>query len=339
MYDLWIALSVYVDVLCKCQSIACQYASFVLVPVAQLMEDTFTDISSDMLAYECPLHKKDNVFFFAKEEFAFDLKKSDTSDRFLSQIHEVIGPIRVKEISFQRTTEISPNVANLQQTTVTDHNNAVVKLERSDEDLENLIKPNSTSPDTMKALWDLLQDRCLYCDQGYWRYQLCHGSSIFQYHIEHGSAEPEWIISLGTLKDPSWNISLIPSATLYDAESSVPAVANTYTDGNVCTIGDDYNPEMNAGHPENRLSVVYYLCSPDEAIHMFVAEKSRCVYTIEVYLPGICEVEGLNMKVEREFDKDSVEKDDNIQKEEEEKPKAEEDSSQPSEEKPEHAEL
>ena len=317
-----------------------QYVVFVLASVAQLLEDTFTDISSDMLAFECPLHQKDNVFYSAKEDFASDLRKSDTSDRLLSQVHEVVGPVRVKEITFQRTTDISPKATPSQEATVTDHSNAVVKLEKTGVDLEKLIKPNSTSPDTMKALWELLQDRCLYCDQGYWRYQLCHGSSIYQYHVEDGSDEPEWIISLGRLKDPSWNISLVPGATLYDDGSAVPAIENTYTDGNECTIGDDYDPAKDAGHPENRISIVYYLCSPDKALHMFVAEKSRCVYTIEVYLPGICEVEGLSMNSKSESDTELMEKDDETEEqEEEEKPKSDEHSNQPSEEKPTHAEL
>jgi hypothetical protein len=307
------------------------------------MEDTFTDISSDMLAFECPLHQKTNIFYSAKEHFASDLRQSDTSDRLLSQVHEVIGPIRVKEITFQQITDISEKLTPSQEATATDYSNAVVKLEKIVEDVEKLIKPNSTSPDTMIALWELLQDRCLYCDQGYWRYQLCHGSSIYQYHVEDGSDEPEWIISLGTLKDPSWNITLVPSATLYNDGSPVPAIANTYIDGNECTIGDDYDPTKDAGHPENRTSVVYYLCSPDKAVHMFVAEKSRCVYTIEVYLPGICEVEGLSMNTKSELDTESVEKDDDIGEEEEEEEKQksdEEHSNQPSEENPIiHAEL
>ncbi|KAI8104763.1 hypothetical protein M9434_003315 [Picochlorum sp. BPE23] len=263
---------------------------------AQMLEDAYMEILTSNMIQGCP-HAVVSDDVNLKESLGATLKNHSSSLASVSeQIQRVIGPISIKmftpsalsnkEEESSRGTEISM---------VSAHSKAVVALPSDSKSYPDLVKPPHLDPDSkdpQTLLWEVLNDRCIYSFQGYWNYQLCYGISVQQYHVEAPQGKPQWVISLGDLKSaPQWDIVQRKSA-LYESRE-IPAVVQEYTDGNECTVEDEYDEAFDAGRPSHRKSVVYFMCSPDSHLHMTTDEGTRCLYTIEVYIPDLCESDQL----------------------------------------------
>lgn len=171
----------------------------------------------------------------------------------------------------------------------TDAKAVVVAVPSDSEDYPAMVKPPHLDPDAtdpQTQLWEVLNDRCIYSFQGYWSSQFCYGVSVQQYHVEVPQGTPEWVISLGDLKETAqWDV-VQRKSPLYESKE-IPAVVQEYIDGNEdeCTVEDEYDEAFDAGrHPSHRKSVIYFMCSPDRNIHMTIDEGTRCLYTVEVYI-------------------------------------------------------
>lgn len=290
---------------CRLSCGVCEKTDLEALPInlssknAQLLEDAYMEILTSNMIQGCP-HAVVANDVDLKESLGTIMKNHSSSLTSVSeQIQRVIGPISIKMFTpsalvgkaeeATRGTEIS---------LVSTHAKAMVGLPSDSKSYPDLVKPPHLDPDSkdpQTLLWEVLNDRCIYSFQGYWNYQLCYGISVQQYHVEAPEGKPEWVISLGDLKSaPQWDIIQRKSA-LYDSKE-ISAVVQEYTDGNECTVEDEYDEAFDAGRPSHRKSVVYFMCSPDSNIHMTTDEGTRCLYTIEVYIPDLCESDQLAVK-------------------------------------------
>lgn len=300
---------------CRLSCGVCEKTDLEALPIdlssknAQMLEDAYMEILTSNMIQGCP-HAVISDDVNLRESLGAILRNHSNSLTSVSeQIQRVIGPISIKmftpstlsdnEEESSRGTEISM---------VSAHAKAVVALPSDSKSYPDLVKPTHLDPeskDPQTLLWEVLNDRCIYSFQGYWNYQLCYGISVQQYHVEAPQGKPEWVISLGDLKSaPQWDIVQRNSA-LYESKE-IPAVVQEYIDGNECTVEDEYDEAFDAGRPSHRKSVVYFMCSPDSNLHMTTDEGTRCLYTIEVYIPDLCESDQLAVNSSPQDDGDGA---------------------------------
>lgn len=268
---------------------------------AQFLEDIYLETSSSLASRVC-LKSGNGPISNAKENLSGILRQHSSSHANIAdQMIEARGPITLRTFTPESVDEIKA----LDSTTVTrisTHQGAVVRLPETMAHYPDAVQRDDLDDSPRSLLWQALQDKCIYKHTGYWTYQVCHGISVEQYHTEDPSIlTSEWSIQLGYFApaESSYNILEI-EASLYD-KHHIPAILHVYEGGSECTVDEkEYDEEFDKGRPEQRRSLVYFMCSPDADSHMKIEETSRCVYRIEVYLPELCNSESLMVKARDE---------------------------------------
>jgi hypothetical protein len=114
----------------------------------------------------------------------------------------------------------------------------------------------------------------------------------------------DWVITLGAVPlDPGsvqgprtgggsgeWGRGNTTNASLYIPGTRVRYASLWYLEGDECQL--DATDE-NENDKEDRSAEVRYMCSPDSEAHLVVSEPAQCRYMVEMYLPGLCGVEGM----------------------------------------------
>ncbi len=264
--------------------------SYLSAKNAQYLEDIYIETSSSFVSRGCVKSDKEPMSD-PKESLEGILREHSSSHANIAdQMIEARGPITLKTIHPESLDQIKI----LDSTTInheSSHQDAVVKLPETLSHYPDAVQRNDVDDSSQSLLWEALQDKCVYKNDGYWSYQVCHGISVEQYHTEDPSIlKPAWSIQLGHFEPTKSSFDIVETeASLHD-KHHVPAILHVYEGGSDCTVDEkEYNEEFDKGRPEQRKSMVYFLCSPDTESHMTVKETSRCVYRIEVYLPKLCE--------------------------------------------------
>lgn len=271
---------------------------------AQFLEDAYLETLTSLLSGGC-VQSVRGTGENAKETLQMLLREHSSSHaKIADQMIHARGPITLKTFTPASLDEIKVAESTVLNH-VLDHEDAVVALPEKMPYFPDAVRAEGSDIDDSprSILWRSFNGKCIYKNHGYWSYQLCHGVSVQQYHSADPSVlTPEWSIHLGDFEpaQSSWDI-VNTETSLGNSKEKVPAVLHVYEGGSECTVDEkEYDEKFDTGRPEQRKSMVYFMCSPDTKNHMLVNETSRCIYRIEVYIPDLCHARGFANEIDED---------------------------------------
>lgn len=175
-------------------------------------------------------------------------------------------------------------------------------------------QPEETN-DIQQLLDKELGEKCLYTVGSWWNYEVCYKSAVTQFHVDaaSGMQNADWVISLGVFKNADWRVREANDAALYAPGSGVPYISHEAVEGGDCVITGEAGVDSLSGPPNaisgtfqgtlggalgetvQRSTHIRYMCSPDALSHVVVKESIQCRYTVDVYLPSLCDVSSMTV--------------------------------------------
>jgi hypothetical protein len=129
-------------------------------------------------------------------------------------------------------------------TTLPLENAVIPKPKDTSQEMAKLAPVGKNISPVQKALWEELNNQCLYITNGWWSYEMCYLHSTTQFHMPGGQNAPEWIISLGHYASSDWEVRNMTvhrhKVGLFPVGSVVPYVSQQLESGNICELtGED----------------------------------------------------------------------------------------------------
>ena len=93
-----------------------------------------------------------------------------------------------------------------------------------------------------------------------------------------------------------------------DDDKGDSVLSNSSSSAKEHTSSDDGNGQLKIGDVVLRKSVVRFMCSPDAMMHVTVEEPTQCRYNIDVYVPALCGMEGMEPDVPKSAARIAMEK-------------------------------
>lgn len=134
---------------------------------------------------------------------------------------------------------------------------------------------------TPDELLEILRDRCLIRQEGWWSYEFCYQQKLRQFHLEDEKIVQEFILGfydeeatenyhkthsdISTLKDPR------------SKDASQRYHAHQFTNGTLCDLTN-----------EPRQTEVRFVCSEPRAMISSITELATCKYALTVHAPMLC---------------------------------------------------
>lgn len=134
---------------------------------------------------------------------------------------------------------------------------------------------------TPDELMEVLTERCLLRQEGWWSYEFCYKKQLRQLHVEDDKVVQEFILGV---YDPeataAFNENHSDISTLKDPRSKDAAQryhAHQYTNGTVCDLTN-----------QPRETEVRFVCSEPRVMIGSIKEISTCKYAITIHCPMLC---------------------------------------------------
>ncbi|KAL5985603.1 Protein OS-9 [Asimina triloba] len=134
---------------------------------------------------------------------------------------------------------------------------------------------------TPDELMEVLTDRCLLRQEGWWSYEFCHKQHLRQFHVEDDKVLQEFVLGI---YDPeataAFNENQSDISTLKDPRSKDASQryhAHLYTNGTICDLTN-----------QHRETEVRFVCSEPRVLISSIKEISTCKYAITIHCPMLC---------------------------------------------------
>nr|XP_009782019.1 PREDICTED: endoplasmic reticulum lectin 1 isoform X2 [Nicotiana sylvestris] len=205
--------------------------------------------SSKEPKYKVEFHSEDTPFIPDDDQEAILMPNKD-GEKFLCYLPKVDKPKIGKPLT--------PNISSL-----------VV-------DTEKRIKWKT--PD---ELLEVLKDRCLIRQEGWWSYEFCYENKLRQVHLEEEKVVQEFILgyydaeATAAYHQNRSDNSVLKHPRSKDASQRYHA--HIYTNGTTCDLTN-----------EPRQTEVRFVCSEPRAMISSITELSTCKYALTVHCPTLC---------------------------------------------------
>ncbi|KAL9223945.1 hypothetical protein vseg_000027 [Gypsophila vaccaria] len=134
------------------------------------------------------------------------------------------------------------------------------------------------TPDELLAL---LEEHCLFRQDGWWTYEFCYKKKLRQLHLEDEKIVQEFVLGV---YDPeateAYNQNLSDISILKDPHSKDASRryhAHQYTNGTTCDLTN-----------EPRETEARFVCSEGKAMISSITELATCKYALTVHSPMLC---------------------------------------------------
>ncbi|KAK4360285.1 hypothetical protein RND71_019237 [Anisodus tanguticus] len=134
---------------------------------------------------------------------------------------------------------------------------------------------------TPDELLEVLKDRCLIRQEGWWSYEFCYENKLRQVHLEDEKVVQEFVlgyydaVATAAYNQNRSDISMLKDPRSKDASQRYHA--HIYTNGTTCDLTN-----------EPRETEVRFVCSEPRAMISSIAELSTCKYALTVHCPTLC---------------------------------------------------
>ncbi|KAJ8568655.1 hypothetical protein K7X08_028188 [Anisodus acutangulus] len=134
---------------------------------------------------------------------------------------------------------------------------------------------------TPDELLEVLKDRCLIRQEGWWSYEFCYENKLRQVHLEDEKLVQEFILGYYDAEaTAAYHQNRSDNSVLKDPRSKDASQryhAHIYTNGTVCDLTN-----------EPRQTEVRFVCSEPRAMISSITELSTCKYALTVHCPTLC---------------------------------------------------
>lgn len=134
---------------------------------------------------------------------------------------------------------------------------------------------------TPDELLEVLKDKCLLRQEGWWKYEFCYHKKIRQFHLEDEKVVQEFILgNYDSEATSAFNQNLSDVSTLKDPRSKDASQryhAHQYTSGTTCDLTN-----------QPRETEVRFVCSEPRAMITSITELSTCKYALTIQSPMLC---------------------------------------------------
>ncbi|XP_058067431.1 protein OS-9 homolog [Magnolia sinica] len=134
---------------------------------------------------------------------------------------------------------------------------------------------------TPDELMEVLTDRCLLRQEGWWSYEFCYKQHLKQLHVEDEKIVQEFVLGV---YDPEATAAFSENrsdvSTLKDPRSKDAAQryhAHVHTNGTICDLTN-----------QPRETEVRFVCSEPRFLISSIKEISTCKYAITIHCPLLC---------------------------------------------------
>ncbi|XP_059290581.1 protein OS-9 homolog [Lycium ferocissimum] len=134
---------------------------------------------------------------------------------------------------------------------------------------------------TPDELLEVLKDRCLLRQEGWWSYEFCYENKLRQVHIDDEKVVQEFVLgyydaaATAAYNQNRSDISMLKDPRSKDASQRYHA--HIYTNGTKCDLTND-----------PRETEVRFVCSEPRAMISSITELSTCKYALTVHSPTLC---------------------------------------------------
>ncbi|XP_059286564.1 protein OS-9 homolog [Lycium ferocissimum] len=134
---------------------------------------------------------------------------------------------------------------------------------------------------TPDELLEVLKDRCLVRQEGWWSYEFCYENKLRQVHLEDEKLVQEFILGYYDAEaTAAYHQNRSDNSVLKDPRSKDASQryhAHIYTNGTICDLTN-----------EPRQTEVRFVCSEPRAMISSITELSTCKYALTVHCPTLC---------------------------------------------------
>ncbi|XP_004242724.1 protein OS-9 homolog [Solanum lycopersicum] len=134
---------------------------------------------------------------------------------------------------------------------------------------------------TPDELLEVLKDKCLVRQEGWWSYEFCYEKKLRQVHLEDEKLVQEFILgNYDAVATAAYHQKHSDSSVLKDPRSKDASQryhAHIYTNGTMCDLTN-----------EPRQTEVRFVCSEPRAMISSITELSTCKYALTVHCPTLC---------------------------------------------------
>lgn len=134
---------------------------------------------------------------------------------------------------------------------------------------------------TPDELLEVLKDRCLIRQEGWWSYEFCYENKLRQVHLEDEKLVQEFILGYYDAEaTAAYHQTHSHNSVLKDPRSKDASQryhAHIYTNGTLCDLTN-----------EPRQTEVRFVCSEPRAMISSITELSTCKYALTVHCPTLC---------------------------------------------------
>lgn len=153
------------------------------------------------------------------------------------------------------------------------------------QNISNMIVESETRAKlkTPDELLDVLKDRCLIRQEGWWSYEFCYQQRLRQIHLDEDGKKVVQEFSLGEYDaeaTEAYHKNRPDMSTLKDPRSKDASQryhAHIFTNGTLCDLTN-----------EPRETEVRFVCSEPRAMISSITELSTCKYALTIQCPTLC---------------------------------------------------
>ncbi|GAB4828209.1 Protein OS-9 [Ancistrocladus abbreviatus] len=134
---------------------------------------------------------------------------------------------------------------------------------------------------TPDELLEVLKDKCLIRQEGWWSYEFCYQQKLRQFHVEDDKTVQEFILGIYDAEaTAAYHQNLSDISTLKDPRSKDASQRyhpHQYTNGTTCDLTN-----------QPRETEVRFVCSEPRAMISSITELSTCKYALTIQSPMLC---------------------------------------------------
>jgi len=134
---------------------------------------------------------------------------------------------------------------------------------------------------TPDELLEVLKDRCIIRQEGWWSYEFCYQKKLVQLHLEDEKVVQKFVLGQYDAEaTAAFNQNISEISTLEDPRSKDASQryhAHQYTNGTICDLTN-----------EPRQTEVRFVCSEPRTMISSITELSTCKYALTVQCPMLC---------------------------------------------------